>query len=74
MWGGAQHVRKWALISWQGLVKRKMEGGLGLRDPYILIQVMGAKLWWRWIGGGRDLWKKIWTRKYNIPERTKDIL
>lgn len=50
-----------------------MEGGLGLKDPYILNQVMGANLWWRWIGGGRDLWKKIWKRKYNIPKRTKDI-
>lgn len=51
-----------------------MEGELGLKDPYILNQVMGVKKWWRWIGGGRDLWKKLWTRKYNVPKRTEDIL
>ena len=51
-----------------------MEGGLGLRDPYTLNQVMGEKIWWRWRGGGGDLWKQNWTRKYNMPKRMKEIL
>lgn len=74
LWGGAQKIRKWSLVSWQGLTKKKLNGGLGLRDPYILNQTMGEKLWWQWIGGGKDLWKQIWTRKYNVHERKKDIL
>ena len=24
--------------------------------------------------GGRDIWKQIWTQKYNMPKTTKDIL
>jgi len=40
--------------------------GLGVRDPYILNQVMGEKLWWRWIQGGEDLWKTLWEKKYEM--------
>lgn len=53
--GEAQHVNKWTLMSWPNLTNHKMEGGLGLWDPYTLSQVMGAKLWWHWIGGRPDL-------------------
>lgn len=35
---------------------------------------MEAKVWWRWIGGGGDLWKQISTRKYNMLERIEEIL
>jgi len=47
IWGGPKQQKKWALISWKGLTKNKEEGGLGLRDPYTLNQVLGVKLWWR---------------------------
>ena len=60
IWGGPKQQRKWALILWKGLTKNKEEGGLGLRDPYILSEVLGDKLWWRWMRGGEDLWKRIW--------------
>jgi len=74
LWGGVQQIRKWALVSWQRMTKKKLDGGLGLRDPYILNQTMGDKIWWRWMSGGIDLWKQMWMRKYNMPERIKDIL
>lgn len=74
IWGGLKDQRKWSLISWKDLVKSKTEGGLGLRDPYMLNQVMGAKLWWRWMNGGNDLWKRIWTKKYNMPTKPEEIL
>ena len=44
IWGGPKQQRKWALVSWKSLTKRKEEGGLGLRDPEILNKVLGAKL------------------------------
>ena len=47
--------------------KPKSAGGLGLRDPLVLNYVMGAKMWWRWIQGGHDLWKSIWETKYGMP-------
>eukprot|EP00253_Pinus_taeda_P031603 PITA_31603 len=74
LWGGPNQQRKWALVSWKHLSKRKEEGGLALRDPEMLNRVLGAKLWWRWMRGGNDLWKKIWTHKYNMPRTTEEIL
>jgi hypothetical protein len=39
-------------------------GGLGLRDPGKLNQVMGAKMWWRWLKTPTALWAQIWKQKY----------
>eukprot|EP00253_Pinus_taeda_P033403 PITA_33403 len=74
IWGGPNQQRKWALVSWKHLSKRKEEGGLGLRDPERLNRVLGAKLWWRWMRGRNELWKRIWTHKYNMPRTTEEIL
>ena len=74
LWGGPKQEKKWALVSWKGISKQKQKGGLGLRDPQTLNQVLGAKLWWRWMRGGKDIWKQIWTQKYNMPSTTKGIL
>jgi hypothetical protein len=67
LWQGAQDKRKWALVSWDKLLQLKTAGELSLRDPFILNNVLGAKLWWRWLMGGSDLWKKIWQTKYAMP-------
>eukprot|EP00253_Pinus_taeda_P017577 PITA_17577 len=74
VWGGPKQQRKWALVSWKNLIQRKEEGGLGIRDPEMLNRILGAKLWWRWLQGGKDVWKKIWELKYNMPESTADKL
>lgn len=55
-------------------MKSKTEGGLGLRDPYILNHAMGAKFFWHWLNGGNDLCKTIWTKKYNMPAKPEEIL
>eukprot|EP00253_Pinus_taeda_P033746 PITA_33746 len=73
IWGGSSQQKKWALVSWKHLKKRKEEGGLGLRDPGKLNKILGAKLWWRWMRGGNDLWKKLWRHKYNMPDSTEAI-
>lgn len=65
--GRAKSVEKWALISWNSLTKIKEAGGLGVRDPLLLNQVLVTKLWWHWVKGGKDLWKEIWTQKYSMP-------
>ena len=67
LWQGLQNNRKWPLVSWQTLIKSKSAGGLGLHDPLLLNQVMGAKLWWKWLQGGNDLWKTLWETKYEMP-------
>eukprot|EP00253_Pinus_taeda_P033811 PITA_33811 len=67
IWSGSDQKKKWALVSWSQLTERKEKGGLGLRDPETLNRVLGAKLWWRWLSGGNDLWKTIWRTKYRMP-------
>jgi len=52
------------LVAWEKVYLSKYSRGLGFRDPKKLSKVMGAKMWWRWIQGGEDLWKRIWNHKY----------
>jgi hypothetical protein len=42
----------------------KSQGGLGLRDPGKLNQVMGAKIWWRWLKTPTAAWAQMWKQKY----------
>jgi hypothetical protein len=56
--------KKWALVGWDKLCKPKALGGLGIRDPGKLNQVMGAKMWWRWLKHPTELWAQIWKQKY----------
>lgn len=74
LWQGTKKAKKWVLLSWKWLSKTLTEGGLGLRDPYILNYVMGAKLWWKWIQGGEGLWKKLWEKKYEMTRSPKGKL
>eukprot|EP00253_Pinus_taeda_P010493 PITA_10493 len=74
IWSGSDQKKKRALASWSQLTERKEKGGLGLRDPEALNRVLGAKLWWRWLSGGNDLWKTIWRTKYRMPASQVDIL
>jgi hypothetical protein len=43
LWQGLKSDNKWALVSWEKLCQPKLNGGLGLRDPGVLNEVMGAK-------------------------------
>lgn len=45
-----------------------------MRDPEILNQALGAKLWWRWVQGGNDVWKRIWNKKYDMPDTVEERL
>jgi hypothetical protein len=52
------------MVSWEKVCKTKSIGGLGLRDPGKLNNIMGAKLWWHWLKYPTKLWAKIWKKKY----------
>jgi hypothetical protein len=73
LWHGHQPNKKWALVGWDKLCKPKALGGLGLRDPGKLNQVMGAKMWWRWLKTPTALWVQIWKQKY-APNTQADQL
>jgi ribonuclease HI len=64
LWQGVQQKKKWALVQWDRLCLPKHQGGLGIRDPGKLNQIMGAKIWWRWLKNPSAAWAQLWKRKY----------
>ena len=48
LWGGNREKYKIDLVGWDKVYQPKDRVGLGLRDPYIISEVLGAKIWWRW--------------------------
>jgi exonuclease III len=64
LWHGPDRGKKLALVSWETICKTKDQGGLGIRDPSSLNQVLSAKIWWRWLKNPTDLWAKLWRKKY----------
>jgi hypothetical protein len=59
LWHGHEQGKKWALVSWEKICKPTSLGGLGLRDPGKLNNIMGAKIWWRWLKYPRELWVQL---------------
>jgi hypothetical protein len=71
IWQGLNTGKKMALVSWDKLCRPKEQGGLGLRDPVIMNKVLSAKIWWRWLKIPKDLWARLWRKKYapNMAEK-----
>jgi len=55
LWKGHNSNSKWTLVSWDNICKPKLKGNLRLRDPYTLNEIMGAKIWWRWLKNQKEL-------------------
>jgi hypothetical protein len=72
LWQGLTKEKKIALVSWDKLCKPKEQGGLGLRDPVIMNKVLSAKIWWRWLKNPKELWARLWRKKYapNMAEKS----
>jgi hypothetical protein len=64
LWHGHKQGKKWALVSWEKICKPTSLGGLGLRDPGKLNNVMGEKIWWHWLKYPNELWARLWKQKY----------
>jgi hypothetical protein len=73
IWQGLNTGKKIALVSWENLFQPKAQGGLGLRDPFIMNKVLSAKIWWRWLKHPKDLWERLWRKKY-VPDVPKKNL
>jgi ribonuclease HI len=74
LWQGLNTGKKIALISWDKLCQPKAQGGLGLRDPSIMNKVLSAKIWWRWLKNPKDLWARLWRRKYAPDVAEKNLI
>eukprot|EP00253_Pinus_taeda_P026524 PITA_26524 len=72
LWGSSGKNRKWALVKWDKVCLPKKSGGIGLRDPALSNTVMGAKLWWRWLGYPNTPWASLWTTKYANNQPLED--
>jgi hypothetical protein len=64
LWHGHQPNKKWVLVGCDKIYTPKGMGGLGHKDLGKLNQVMGAKMWWRWLKMPTTLWVEIWKHKY----------
>eukprot|EP00253_Pinus_taeda_P017945 PITA_17945 len=74
LWGMEETRKKWALVSWDKICKPKSHGGLGLDDQEILSNVLGAKLWWRWVKELESQWARTWKEKYASSWQTNDLI
>jgi hypothetical protein len=74
LWQGLQPNKKWALVGWDKVCAPKSMGGLGLQDPGNLNQIMGAKIWWRWMKTPDALWAQIWKNKYAPSMQTDQLI
>jgi hypothetical protein len=54
------------MVSWEKFCKQKSIGGLRLRDPGKLNNIMGVKIWWCWLKYPTELWANIWKKKYTL--------
>ena len=62
-WGSnTQH--KWAVVKYDTLYMPKLAGALVLRDLEVMRNVLGAKIWWRWMTYSFEPWEILWHNKY----------
>eukprot|EP00253_Pinus_taeda_P032481 PITA_32481 len=64
LWGSNGLRRKWALVKWEKACLPKNGGGVGLRDPSHSNEVMGARIWWKWLTAPLTPWTSLWIAKY----------
>ena len=74
LWGKEETRKKWALVSRDKIFKPKSHGGLSLDDQEILSNILGAKLWWRWVKEPGAQWAKTWKEKYASSWQTSDLI
>eukprot|EP01018_Ginkgo_biloba_P010126 Gb_21728 [translate_table: standard] len=66
-------VRKLRSQDWIPFLE-KIKGGLGIRDPYLLEDVRGAKRCWDFLQEGQRKWKEVLLRKYYFDLPREDML
>lgn len=74
LWGNMKQKRKWALIKWETIFHLKSSGGTRLRDPQHSNEVMGARIWWRWLSNPYTPWAILWTAKYAHNRSMDDLI
>ena len=74
LWKGGKTLgRKFNLVNWSKVLEDKNRGGLGIRDPGLMNQEMGAKLVWHFISGRKEWWKEFLKKKYLKTPRARSL-
>lgn len=66
VWGDTTEHRKIHLINWEILCRPKERGGFGLKRAEGMNKALLAKLGWRLLTQGEDLWAKMIRKKYGV--------
>lgn len=61
-------------MAWDKIYKPKSHGGLGLDGQEILSNVLGVKLWWRWVKEPGAQWANTWKAKYVSSWQTSELI
>ena len=69
--GGRNNDKKLHLVSWDKVLKPKMEGGLQIRDVSTQNLAMGGKILWNMISGKKTWSKQILKKKYFKGDRER---
>ncbi|KAL6556199.1 hypothetical protein OROGR_005487 [Orobanche gracilis] len=64
LWAESGGNRKWHLIGWDTITKRKGEGGLGVRDMRLANSALLGKAFWQLCNNPNKLWVKVMRHKY----------
>eukprot|EP00253_Pinus_taeda_P020018 PITA_20018 len=74
LWSGNNEKKKWSLVAWKKLCKRKDRGGLNLVDPSMVNRICGAKIWWKWILDMTLPWATLWKEKYRPNSSNLELI
>ena len=74
LWGSREAKAKFSLVSREGICCPKEHRGLGLRDPEIMVEVQGEKLWWKWANHSSEPWTRLWHIKYACDRPTHQLV
>ncbi|CAL1358445.1 unnamed protein product [Linum trigynum] len=64
IWGSTTEARKIHLVHWEGICRKKEDGGLGLRKAHELNLAYLTKLNWRFLKNPEELWVQVLQSKY----------
>eukprot|EP01018_Ginkgo_biloba_P027110 Gb_37956 [translate_table: standard] len=64
----------YCLVGWDKVTAPLWKEGLEIRDPYLLVDVKGAKRCWDFLQEGKRKWKEVLLRKYYFDVPREDML
>ncbi|GAB4857205.1 hypothetical protein Ancab_040518 [Ancistrocladus abbreviatus] len=64
LWGSTDDRRKMVWVKWEDVCKKKIHGGLGIKDLRQFNIALVGKWWWRYLQEENRLWRRLLVAKY----------